>query len=93
MAQNIFVTQAKHHGRMKLVAPVAEKGKSRKKCNFIIMKRINVINESKFERMTPQQLQSIQGGMTGTGICISCKKRDRKIRIVVGTDESGETVH
>ncbi len=57
------------------------------------MKRINVINESKFERITPQQLQLILGGMTGTGICISCKKRDRKIRIVVGTDESGETVH
>ena len=26
VAQNIFVTQSKHHGRMKLVAPVAEKG-------------------------------------------------------------------
>lgn len=56
------------------------------------MKRISVLNESKFERMTPQQLQAIHGGMTGTGVCLSCKKRARKIRIAVGTDKSGHTV-
>ncbi|WP_291860457.1 hypothetical protein [Marinilabilia sp.] len=56
------------------------------------MNRISVLNESKFERMTPQQLQVIQGGMTGKGICLSCKKRARKIRIAVGTEPSGETI-
>ncbi|MGV8829118.1 MAG: hypothetical protein ACWA6U_12455 [Breznakibacter sp.] len=40
------------------------------------MKRINVINESKFERMTHSELQSTKGGA-----CLSCKKRERKIEI------------
>lgn len=56
------------------------------------MNRISVLKESKFKRMTPQQLQAIQGGMTGTGICLSCKKRARKIRIAIGTEPSGETI-
>ncbi|TRX65894.1 hypothetical protein [Carboxylicivirga sp. M1479] len=40
------------------------------------MNRINVLNESKFDRLTNDELRSTKGGL-----CISCKKRDRKVEI------------
>ncbi len=42
------------------------------------MNRINVITESKFERMTNEELSSAKGG-----ICLSCKKRDRSVELGV----------
>lgn len=38
--------------------------------------RFEVINESKFERLSKKELQGVKGGF-----CISCMKRSRKIRI------------
>ncbi len=38
--------------------------------------RIETLKESKFNTMTPQELEEVMGGL-----CISCKKRDRAIEI------------
>ena len=46
------------------------------------MNRINVLKESKFNRMTEAEMAKVNGGL-----CISCKKRDRKIEI--GIEGSG----
>ncbi len=42
--------------------------------------RFNVINESKFERLSNKDMQNSKGGW----ICVSCKKRQRKVPIVIG---------
>ncbi len=61
-------------------------------CQFIIyiMKkgRFEVIKESKFDQLSKKQMQESKGGW----ICISCKKRTRKVPIVIGVDPSGGTV-
>lgn len=50
--------------------------------------RFEVIKESKFDQLSKKQMQESRGGW----ICLSCKKRERKIPIVIGVDESGETM-
>ena len=40
------------------------------------MNRISVLNESKFERMSIEELRSTKGGF-----CLSCKKRTRKVEL------------
>lgn len=40
------------------------------------MSRMNVVMPSKFEKLTMAEMQAVKGGL-----CISCKKRARKIRI------------
>lgn len=40
------------------------------------MSRMNVVMPSKFEKLTMAEMQAVKGGL-----CISCVKRGRKIRI------------
>lgn len=40
------------------------------------MSRMNVVMPSKFEKLSMAEMQSVKGGL-----CISCVKRGRKIRI------------
>jgi hypothetical protein len=48
------------------------------------MNRFTELKSSKFERLSQAELNCIKG----SGVCISCMKRDRKVKIVV----SGETI-
>ena len=43
------------------------------------MKRFEVINGSKFERLSHAEMASVKGGR----VCISCMKRDRKFKVGV----------
>ncbi len=45
--------------------------------NLNVMNRIKVLKESKFNRLSQHELIAIKGG----GLCISCKKRDRKVEV------------
>lgn len=47
------------------------------------MKRFEEIKSSKFERLSQKDMASIKGG----DFCISCMKRERKVKI--GSDEDG----
>lgn len=47
------------------------------------MKRFNVIQESKFESMSEMDMSSTLGGQ----LCVSCKKRTRKVEIGLGDDD------
>lgn len=48
------------------------------------MDRIKVLHESKFNRMTDSEMAKINGGL-----CISCKKRARRIEIGGGASGGG----
>lgn len=43
--------------------------------------RFNIINESKFETLDQSEMELIQGGL-----CISCKKKERKVEIGIEID-------
>ena len=43
------------------------------------MKRFEVINGSKFERLSHAEMASVKGSR----VCISCMKRDRKFKVGV----------
>ncbi|MBR5955463.1 MAG: hypothetical protein IK022_02825 [Bacteroidales bacterium] len=47
------------------------------------MKRFNVIQESKFESMSEMDMSSTLGGQ----LCVSCKKRTRRVEIGIGDDD------
>ncbi|MCG8581670.1 MAG: bacteriocin [Bacteroidales bacterium] len=48
------------------------------------MERIRVLNESKFKRLTEAEMAKVNGGL-----CVSCKKRDRKIEFGISAKASG----
>lgn len=49
------------------------------------MKRFDVINASKFERLSNADMSSVKGG--DVYICISCMKRSRKVPIGLGNPQ------
>lgn len=51
------------------------------------MKRFEVINGSKFERLSHAEMSSVKGG--AADFCISCMKRERKIKIGSQPGETG----
>lgn len=44
------------------------------------MKRFDIVKESKFEKMSEMEMSSTRGGQ----LCVSCKKRARKVEIGIG---------
>lgn len=57
-----------------------------KNLKIIIMNRFKIIEESKFEKLDHSEMGSIQGGL-----CISCKKRARKIELGLGASVTNGT--
>ncbi|MDD7456422.1 MAG: hypothetical protein PUK70_09305 [Bacteroidales bacterium] len=46
------------------------------------MRRFNILKDSKFEKMSEQEMSSTRGGQ----LCVSCKKRARKVEVGIGDD-------
>ena len=53
---------------------------------YNVMKRFEVINCSKFERLSHAEMASVKGGE----FCISCMKRDRKV--MIGSNNKGDFI-
>ena len=52
------------------------------------MKRFEEIKSSKFEKMNYSEMNSVKGG----GVCVSCKKRSRKVEIELEKSQE-ELIH
>lgn len=53
---------------------------------YNVVKRFEVINGSKFERLSHAEMASVKGGE----FCISCMKRDRKV--MIGSNNKGDFI-